>query len=129
VAKEQDKLKAKKNETIEKMERVKAAFEQIRDNEEKIEIYKIKANDLDDQIRAAVDDTDILKFIYEGDISFRRFQGYLTFVCLLVYAFCEMTTPELIDVKLMKIVDQKAGFANKKYCEVEQAEALYSKPI
>jgi hypothetical protein len=90
----------------------------------------VKANDLDDQVRQAVNDTDTLKFLYDGDISFRRFQAYMFFVCLIVYCFSNVTTADNMDVILMRTIDEMSAWKGKKtYCSQQWGENHYTGPV
>lgn len=114
------------------MEKVRQAFEELKngENASKIKLFRIKANDLDDQVRQNVNDTDTLKFLYEGDISFRRFQAYLFFVSAIVHMFSNITTAEPMDVMLMKEIDKLSPWAGKKtYCAQQWSEENYKGPV
>lgn len=117
------------------MDNVIKGFENLRDNHSKdIELFRVKANDLDDQVRQAVNDTDTLKFLYDGDISFRRFQAYMFFVSAVVHVFSNITTADYMDVVIMRAIDEKAnwkleGGASKTYCSQQWGEDHYKGPI
>jgi hypothetical protein len=54
----------------------KKGFETLRDDPKEgnaVHLFKIPHNDLNDQTRQYTDDMDVLKFVYSGDISVRRF--------------------------------------------------------
>ena len=116
---------------IQNMKSVVEGFKQLAELEEgQIKLYRVKANDLDDQIRQAVNDTDTLKFLYDGDISFRRFQAYLFFVSCIVHMFSFITTAANMDVVLMKDIDKLAKWeVEKTYCAQQWSEDNYKDPI